>query len=168
MFAQAVLAQTWTRLSPAGTPPDPRTDSSAIYDGGSNSMIVFGGNDTGCTFDPRLNDTWLLTNADGLGSAATQWIKVSPLGTLPGGDTVDQGFAARHSSRRAPRSERSLRCCHRPYDHLRRRSRRVCREQIQRHVAAPRRNRHAWNSQVGPTRPYGRTAAGAIRPFRRL
>jgi len=84
MFAQAVLAQTWTRLSPAGTPPDPRTDSSAIYDGGSNSMIVFGGNDTGCTFDPSLNDTWLLTNADGLGSAATQWIKVSPRGTLPG------------------------------------------------------------------------------------
>jgi site-specific DNA recombinase len=84
--APVAAAQTaWTELFPVGTPPDPRTDSSAAYDAGSNTMVLFGGNDTGCTFSPSLNDTWLLTNADGLGASASQWARVFPTGTLPGG-----------------------------------------------------------------------------------
>jgi hypothetical protein len=84
-FGQFAFGQAWTQLSPAGTPPDPRADSSAVYDSGSNSMILFGGNDTGCTFFPSLNDTWLLANADGLGASTPQWTEVFPAGVLPGG-----------------------------------------------------------------------------------
>ena len=90
-----VQAQTWTKLFPSGTPPAPRDDSSGIYDGGSNSLVIFGGNSTGCTFSPSLNDTWLLTNADGLGSAAPQWIQLSPSGTFPG---VRRGQSAVYDS----------------------------------------------------------------------
>jgi hypothetical protein len=86
IFLQVATAQTnWTELLPAGTPPDPRADSSAIYDSGGNSLVLFGGNDTGCTFDPSLNDTWLLTNADGLAGSTPQWTQLFPTGTLPGG-----------------------------------------------------------------------------------
>jgi hypothetical protein len=84
-FGQFAWGQAWTQLSPAGTPPSPRADSSAVYDSGSNSMIIFAGTDTGCTFFPSLNDTWLLTNADGLGAGTPQWTQVFPTGTVPGG-----------------------------------------------------------------------------------
>ncbi|HTU45984.1 MAG TPA: kelch repeat-containing protein [Bryobacteraceae bacterium] len=83
-IAQISNAQKWTKLSPTGTGPDARTDSSAVYDAGSNKLIVFGGNDTGCTFSESLNDTWFLFNADGLGGTP-RWLKVSPVGTLPPG-----------------------------------------------------------------------------------
>ena len=43
--AQSALAQSWTRLLSSGTAPDPRTDASAVYDAGSNNLIVFGGTD---------------------------------------------------------------------------------------------------------------------------
>ncbi|MGA8026949.1 MAG: kelch repeat-containing protein [Bryobacteraceae bacterium] len=81
-FAQFSAAQ-WTQLSP-GSGPDPRIDSTAVRDAGSNSVILFGGNDTGCTFSNSLNDTWLLANADGLG-ASPKWSKISPSGAPPAG-----------------------------------------------------------------------------------
>jgi hypothetical protein len=84
-LSQFAFGQAWTQLSPTGTPPDPRADSSAIYDSGSNNLIVFGGTDTGCTFFPSLNDTWRLSNADGLAAITPQWTEVFPTGTLPGG-----------------------------------------------------------------------------------
>jgi len=84
ILTRSLVGAHWTQLSPSGTPPAARDDSSGIYDSGSNSLIIFGGNSTGCTFSPSLNDTWLLTNADGLGAATPQWIQLSPSGTLPG------------------------------------------------------------------------------------
>jgi hypothetical protein len=84
-LGQFAFGQAWTQLFPVGTPPDPRADSSAVYDSGGNSLVLLGGNDTGCTFDPSLNDTWLLTNADGLGPSAPQWTQLFPTGSLPGG-----------------------------------------------------------------------------------
>ncbi len=81
-FTESSSGLSWMRLSPTGSGPDARTDSSAIYDAGSNALIVFGGNDTGCTSSPSLNDTWLLLNADGLGGPP-KWFKVSPIGGPP-------------------------------------------------------------------------------------
>ena len=69
----------WVQLSPLGTLPAARTLHSATYDPASNRMMVFGGGVRGV-----LNDTWVLTNADGLGGIP-QWIQLSPTGSLPPG-----------------------------------------------------------------------------------
>ena len=53
---------TWTQLS-SGTGPGARQNSSAVYDSGTNSLIVFGG-DAGSTL---FGDIWVLSNANGTG-----------------------------------------------------------------------------------------------------
>jgi hypothetical protein len=55
------LVASWTQLSPAGTPPAARYGQSAAVDPVSHRMIVFGGSN----WSSALNDTWILTNADG-------------------------------------------------------------------------------------------------------
>ena len=77
----------WVPLSPTGGPPPGasfpgREFTSAIYDGVTNRMIVFGG----ATCDPcgGRNDVWVLTNANGLGGAAT-WLELFPTGGPPTG-----------------------------------------------------------------------------------
>jgi hypothetical protein len=72
----------WAKLSPAGTPPAPRTNASAVYDPASNRMIVFGGDD-GAVTPVVLGDTWVLTNANGLGGTPA-WVALAPTGTPPG------------------------------------------------------------------------------------
>lgn len=67
---------TWLPLAPAGTPPSPRHQHSAIYDPVRDRMLVFGGRD-GAT---RYNDVWALSL---LGSPS--WSQLSPSGTAPGG-----------------------------------------------------------------------------------
>ena len=75
----------WVQLSPSGGPPSPRLRFSAVYDPGTNEMIVFGGNDC---FSTNFSDVWILSNANGLGGTPT-WTELSPSGTSPGG-TEDQ------------------------------------------------------------------------------
>lgn len=65
--------------------PVARAAHAAVYDPGSNRMIVFGGetcapND--CTAVGNLHDVWVLTNANGQGGAAV-WTQLSPSGTPP-------------------------------------------------------------------------------------
>ncbi len=67
-------AQTWTELSPAGTPPAARHNQTTVFDPGSNRMIVFGGRSISGTM---FNDVWVLTNANGLGGTP-QWIQLAP------------------------------------------------------------------------------------------
>ncbi len=76
-------APAWTQLTPAGTAPPVRANHTAVYDSGSNTMIIFGGNGNGAD----LNDTWVLSNANGLGGTPT-WRQISFSGAVP---------AARHS-----------------------------------------------------------------------
>ena len=71
------LAQSWIQLSPAGAPPAPRGHHSAVYDPGSNQMIVFGG----ITASGRENDVWRLSDANGVG--APTWTQVLPTGPIP-------------------------------------------------------------------------------------
>jgi hypothetical protein len=64
----------WTLLTPAGGPAA-REGHTAIYDSSSNSMVVFGG--TGAT--GLLSDTWVLSNANGLGGTPA-WKQLQPTG----------------------------------------------------------------------------------------
>jgi len=67
---------TWTQLPDA---PVARDEHGAVYDSGSNRMIVFGGN-TGFYGTDR-NDVWVLIDANGIGSPS--WIQLTPSGTPP-------------------------------------------------------------------------------------
>ena len=72
----------WTQLAPLGTAPSGRAAPTAVYDPSSNEMIIFGGDQSRGYNNGDTNDTWVLTNADGLGGAP-QWIQLAPTGTLP-------------------------------------------------------------------------------------
>jgi hypothetical protein len=70
----------WTQLSPSGGPPSPRLRFSAVYDPGTNHMIVFGGNDC---FSGDFSDVWILSNANGIGGTPA-WSQLFPSGGSPG------------------------------------------------------------------------------------
>lgn len=80
---------TWTQLSPTGTAPA-RRYAGAVYDMANNRLIVNGGDPAGC--GPGVNDTWVLTNANGLGGTPA-WTKLAPTtpsnlpGDMSGGNT---------------------------------------------------------------------------------
>jgi galactose oxidase-like protein len=67
---------TWTQLSPAGTPPNPRRLHAAVFDPGRDRMIVFGGGDDAGFY----NDTWALQF---VGATGATWSQLAPLGPLP-------------------------------------------------------------------------------------
>lgn len=71
----------WSELNLSYPAPPPRAFHSAVYDQTNNRMIVFGGCADQYCFDP-LNDTWVLTNANGSGGTST-WIQLTPTGGLP-------------------------------------------------------------------------------------
>lgn len=77
LFTRLVAAPSWTKLAPAGGPPPLRSHSAGAYDASTNRLIVFGGEN--CS---PMNDTWVLTNADGLGGTPT-WILLAPSGAQP-------------------------------------------------------------------------------------
>jgi hypothetical protein len=70
----------WQQVLPTGTPPAGRLGHSAVYDSGSNRMIIFGGAEGRSS--PCENDVWVLTNANGNGGTPA-WIQLSPAGTPP-------------------------------------------------------------------------------------
>jgi len=64
---------TWTQLSPTGTPPTARGGDSATYDPATNRLTIFGGSDS--SGNP-LGDTWVVTNANGLGGTPA-WTQIA-------------------------------------------------------------------------------------------
>ena len=74
----------WMQLIPHGAAgsPSKRAGHSAVYDPGTNRMIMFGGNDE-CTPVDATKEVWVLENANGLGGTPN-WIQLSPTGTRPG------------------------------------------------------------------------------------
>ncbi len=74
---QPTLAQMWVPLGARGASPSlGRADASAVFDPFSHRMILFGGVRSGCG-SPASNDTFILTNANGLGrrgSSASGWL----------------------------------------------------------------------------------------------
>jgi len=73
----------WTKLNPAGGPPEARRIHSAIYDSSHDTMYVFGGLDD--AHSSTLGDLWKLTDVNGLRSAEPKWKQIGQLGTPPGG-----------------------------------------------------------------------------------
>jgi hypothetical protein len=65
---------TWTQLTPAGVTPVARDCQTAVYDGTTNRMIIFGG-EAGVNF---FNDVWLLTNANGIVGSQLQITQLLP------------------------------------------------------------------------------------------
>ena len=63
----------WKQLAPGGTPPLGAWLASAVYDPGSNTMTVFGGENSSGTAD--TNGVWTLSNANGLGGTP-QWTNI--------------------------------------------------------------------------------------------
>ncbi|MCB0059733.1 MAG: putative Ig domain-containing protein, partial [Caldilineaceae bacterium] len=61
----------WIALSPAGTPPAGRIQHTAMYDPTANRLILYGGCGGNCL--PNLSDTWVLTNANGIGGTP-EWL----------------------------------------------------------------------------------------------
>jgi hypothetical protein len=68
-------APVWSHLTPAGTPPSPRSNHSAIYDPVRDRMVVFGGG-----YPTPLRNTWVLS-LDG----CPTWTELSTLGPSPPG-----------------------------------------------------------------------------------
>ncbi len=80
---------TWTQLFPTGSAPTTRDSHTAVYDEMHNRMIIFGGSpDLGNTF---LNDTWVLSNANGVDSTPPAWTQLTTSGSIP---TPRQGHSA--------------------------------------------------------------------------
>jgi hypothetical protein len=75
---------TWIQLSPTGTPPQPRTRHTAVYDGANNRMIVFAGQNGRGGDCQTFPDVWVLTNANGLGGTPA-WIQLPATGGPPPG-----------------------------------------------------------------------------------
>jgi hypothetical protein len=74
----------WTQLSPTGPAPAPRIFHQSVYDPGSNSMIVFGGNScVGGSPADFFNDVWVLSNANGLSDTPPAWTQLSLSDALP-------------------------------------------------------------------------------------
>ena len=77
---------TWSQL-PTANAPSVRFGHTAVYDPSSNRMIIFAG---GSATSGALGDTWVLSNANGIGDAAN-WTQIVTTGTpiLPrGGHTA--------------------------------------------------------------------------------
>jgi N-acetylneuraminic acid mutarotase len=77
--------QTWSSLTPTGTPPSPRYSHRAVFDDVRRSMIVFGGNNGSV----MLNDTWVLNLA-----AATTLTMPAATGTFGGTTTLQATLSA--------------------------------------------------------------------------
>lgn len=82
----------WLALAAEGEPPAARWHHSAAYDPGSNTLIVFGGDD-GTGSPTVFGDLWLLSHANGLGGTP-QW---SPL-PVAGGPGARTGAAAAYDA----------------------------------------------------------------------
>ncbi len=77
----------WIRLLPAGSAPGARESMASVYDPGSNTMIVFGGQNGCCGNQITYNDVWTLQHANGLGGTPT-WVQLFPSGGPPEGQTA--------------------------------------------------------------------------------
>lgn len=74
----------WQQLSPSGTPPVARSGQVAFYDATNNRMVMQGGISGGAK-----NDTWILTDANGLGTnPAWSQLATTNAGPYRASDTV--------------------------------------------------------------------------------
>lgn len=72
----------WTQLNIAGETPGVRGYHEAAYDPNTNRMIQFAGNRNIGSCFATVDETWVLTNANGTGGEP-KWQQLTPEGTLP-------------------------------------------------------------------------------------
>jgi hypothetical protein len=82
LFSLQANAQSWLALQPTGTLPFARSQATAVWDPGTNRLILFGGTSNGCATSSALNDVWLLTKANGQGGTGA-WSQPGTSGTAP-------------------------------------------------------------------------------------
>jgi hypothetical protein len=75
----------WENIVLNGAPGSPakRDAHTAVYDSTNNRMIIFGGGSLSPGEAPAYNDTWVLSNANGLGGTPA-WSQLRPTGVAPG------------------------------------------------------------------------------------
>src|SRR5437588_369038 len=71
-------APAWTPVTPVGVPPAARRSGATVYDAANNRLIMFGGQEP-CG---KLNDVWVLSNANGLGGTPA-WTQLNISGPMP-------------------------------------------------------------------------------------
>lgn len=76
-YALDLATNTWSQLASSGPRPDGRLEHTAVFDGVSSRMIVFGGNG-----NAMFNDTWSLSLGPGIAPA---WTMLTPSGVPPVG-----------------------------------------------------------------------------------
>jgi hypothetical protein len=83
----------WIQLPNTGTPPAGRFVNSidSSWDAIENRVVLFGGTPGRPNDRVTFNDTWVLTNANGLGGTPT-WIQLAPQGALPAPRLGASGF----------------------------------------------------------------------------
>lgn len=72
----------WTPVVPLGAAPPPRWQHNAIYDAGSNRMLLYGGK---IPTSDYATDVWVLANANGAGAGGSTWLQLFPSGVTPAG-----------------------------------------------------------------------------------
>ena len=78
-FTDLFPSPAWSQLLPAGPPPPPRSDHTAVMDPVGDRMVIFGGGEGSLTGPPVYhNDVWAL----GL-SPSPAWTQIVPTGTPP-------------------------------------------------------------------------------------
>ncbi|HEV2424065.1 MAG TPA: kelch repeat-containing protein [Terriglobia bacterium] len=70
----------WTELTTQGAAPKAREGATAVYDPGSNTLVLFGGDQGAKTY---LDDVWTLSNANGADSGSSTWTRLNPAGPAP-------------------------------------------------------------------------------------
>jgi hypothetical protein len=83
---------TWAQLAPLGKLPPARWGHAAAYDAVNNRMIIYGGDNLNTTF----GDTWVLSNANGLGGAPA-WTRLAPTGAPDGQDDATVVYDSTHN-----------------------------------------------------------------------
>jgi N-acetylneuraminic acid mutarotase len=74
LWSYQAASNAWLKLTPGGTLPARRHRHTAVWDGGSRRMLVFGG-ETG--FGSSRNDLWSYQ------AASNSWVQLTPTGALP-------------------------------------------------------------------------------------
>lgn len=74
----ALGSPVWTQVTVNGSGPAARQFPTAVYDAGSNRMVIYGGDSGGSPW----GDAWYLTNANGRGGSSA-WTLLTPTGTAP-------------------------------------------------------------------------------------
>ena len=66
-------AETWTQITPLGTPPSARAFMAMVYDQPRDRVVVFGGEDAGFLVPGRFSDVWALSL-----SGTVAWTELYP------------------------------------------------------------------------------------------